>query len=243
MRYLGEYEDNPTAQALIEHLQEEADIAPDIAVEHWIDAYNELISLLYREIIGDKVTLPVISLGNLKGGVNQPDTAAVFLEYPSVKFYKIEGDQTDYASAIVRYDDIESIYYGTRELTRTTIELGLVFERMYFDVTTLMDGAKFETAFADSDTIIAIKGKELSPLTAIVTYRPPYVTCTGTSTWSSTHVPVPREFLFLVESKLRGEIYKLANEDNLAAKWLNDYNNGLETFRMWVQERKARTGR
>jgi hypothetical protein len=49
------------------------------------------------------------------------------------------------------------------------------------------------------------------------------------------NIKLPAEFLELMCCRLRAEAYKLANEDNLAAKWLADYNNYVETFKVWVK--------
>jgi hypothetical protein len=35
----------------------------------------------------------------------------------------------------------------------------------------------------------------------------------------------------MLAARLRGEAYKLANEDALAAKWLSDYNAQLDDFK------------
>ncbi|MBQ8859182.1 MAG: hypothetical protein IJ012_05270 [Clostridia bacterium] len=43
-------------------------------------------------------------------------------------------------------------------------------------------------------------------------------------------VPFPNEYLFCLRAKLRGEAYKLVNEDALAAKWLSEYNEGIAAF-------------
>lgn len=43
-------------------------------------------------------------------------------------------------------------------------------------------------------------------------------------------VPFPNEYLSLLRAKLRGEAYKLANEEAFAAKWLGEYNNSLAAF-------------
>ena len=56
------------------------------------------------------------------------------------------------------------------------------------------------------------------------------------------NVMVPLEFIDLVKAKLRGEAYKLANEDVLSAKWLNDYNILLENFKMWISEKNSNFG-
>ena len=50
---------------------------------------------------------------------------------------------------------------------------------------------------------------------------------------------VPYEFIDIIKAKLRGEAYKLANEDALAAKWLQDYNAQLQDFAAWVQDKAA----
>ena len=55
-------------------------------------------------------------------------------------------------------------------------------------------------------------------------------------------VAVPPEFLDLVAAKMRGEAYKIANEDGLAAKWLADYNAQLESFKVWAAARNQRYG-
>ncbi len=43
-------------------------------------------------------------------------------------------------------------------------------------------------------------------------------------------VPFPNEYLFCLRAKLRGEAYKLVNEDALSAKWLAEYNEGVAAF-------------
>ena len=69
--------------------------------------------------------------------------------------------------------------------------------------------------------------------------RPPVKTATSTT----SHVMVPVEWLDLVGAKLRGEAYKIANEDGLSAKWLNDYNTQLESLKVWAAKRNERYGR
>ncbi len=60
--------------------------------------------------------------------------------------------------------------------------------------------------------------------------------------YDTKHVAVPIEFIDLVKAKLRGEAYKVMNEDALAAKWLNDYNVLLENFKAWIEEKKPNFG-
>lgn len=62
------------------------------------------------------------------------------------------------------------------------------------------------------------------------------------SVGSTAPVAVPPEFVDMVAAKMRGEAYKIANEDGLAAKWLADYNAQLESFKVWAATRNARYG-
>lgn len=59
------------------------------------------------------------------------------------------------------------------------------------------------------------------------------------ATASDEVVHVPAEFVPMILARLRGEMYKVCNEDNLAAKWLMDFNTEIENFKIWA----ARHGR
>ncbi len=54
----------------------------------------------------------------------------------------------------------------------------------------------------------------------------------------SAAVALPDEFIELAASRLKGEAYRAANEDVLAAKWLSDYNQRLEAFQNWCDRRR-----
>ncbi len=74
-------------------------------------------------------------------------------------------------------------------------------------------------------------------ITVIYRLRPILKTETG-----NHNVAVPAEFLDMVSARLRGEAYKIANEDGLAGKWLADYNTQLESFKVWAEKRNKRYG-
>jgi hypothetical protein len=59
---------------------------------------------------------------------------------------------------------------------------------------------------------------------------------------STAPVMLPVEWLPLIRAKLRGEAYKLVNEDSMSAKWLNDYNALLEGFKEWCDLRRPQFG-
>ena len=67
------------------------------------------------------------------------------------------------------------------------------------------------------------------------TYRPSTVTAGNEST---LQIALPPEYHNLLRAKLRGEAYKQANEDELAAKWLGEYNLLLEDFCRYVARKK-----
>lgn len=56
------------------------------------------------------------------------------------------------------------------------------------------------------------------------------------------NVALPAEYLDMAGAKIRGEAYKIANEDGLAAKWLADYNQQIENFKVWAASRNERYG-
>lgn len=81
---------------------------------------------------------------------------------------------------------------------------------------------------------------ELHPVVRIVYFVRPKIK--DLTNYSSETVKLPPEFISLIKAKMRAEAYKLANEDVLAAKWINDYNVLLEDFRMWIEQRRAQFG-
>lgn len=56
-------------------------------------------------------------------------------------------------------------------------------------------------------------------------------------------VPLPDEFLPLAAAYVRGQAYKLANEDALSAKWLGEYNLLLEEFAGYLAMTDREKGR
>ena len=72
--------------------------------------------------------------------------------------------------------------------------------------------------------------------------RPTLKTVNPSDVVQSGNVMLPVEFIDLAKAKLRADAYKIANEDAFAAKWMNDYNVLLETFKVWVESKRANFG-
>ena len=127
-----------------------------------------------------------------------------------------------------RFEDIYAVYTenGT-QLIKSTLASGSIFPDTFYKDN---NNIGYHTRYLPSQlTIVYIVKPALAPIEV------------GVGEGSYT-VKVPVEFIDLVKAKLRGEAYKLANEDALAGKWLNDYNVLLETFKAWINEKSSNFG-
>ena len=126
-----------------------------------------------------------------------------------------------------RFEDIITIYADDTQLIKSTVASGVIFP---------------DTFYKDNNNIGINSEKEPETLTIVYVDKPALVTVSGKDEINDANVMIPIEFIDLVKAKLRGEAYKLANEDNLAAKWLSDYNTLLETFKVWIVNKTANFG-
>lgn len=82
--------------------------------------------------------------------------------------------------------------------------------------------------------------RELEAITVIYRLRPEIKTEANAD---ALEVALPPEHLDMAAAKMRGEAYKLANEDGIAGKWLADYNQAMENFKVWAIPRNERYGK
>ena len=130
----------------------------------------------------------------------------------------------------VRFEDIHTVYAGGTQLIKSTLTSGVIFPDTYYkhgvDIGYNTDGT-------------------VSEITVIYFVRPA-LKSVGSSdsdhTTEQSSVKIPYEFIELIKARLRGEAYKLCNEDAAAAKWLNDYNALLESFKQWLALRQPSFG-
>ena len=122
-----------------------------------------------------------------------------------------------------RFEDIHAVYADDTQLIKTSVASGVIFPNTFFRVTDKL----------------AFNATVNKAITLIYHVKPELIDDTRTEDFN---VMIPIEFIDLVKAKLRGEAYKLANEDSLAAKWLNDYNVLLETFKLWLSEKASNFG-
>lgn len=124
----------------------------------------------------------------------------------------------------VRFENIYAVYADETQLIKSTVASAPIFTDTYYK-----KDNKLGFHFA----------KKPDKLKII------YFVCPEAKTeenYEEKNIMLPVEFTELAKAKLRGEAYKLANEDVLAAKWINDYNAILETFKSWISDKSPEFG-
>ena len=203
-----------SVKKLIDGLQSEVDIALEIPDETYIEWLNSLQQLLYTEVIKEQKKT------TLQGTMQNPISLSLIM--------KESNENTPI------FEDIHAVYADGVQLIQSTLTSGVIFPNTYYKNNNKI-GYRTKTPPQEMIIIHIVKP-------ALVTVTSHGNTKDADDNGNPINVMVPIEFIDLVKSKLRGEAYKLANEDALAAKWLNDYNTHLETFRAWIAEKESNFG-
>lgn len=130
-----------------------------------------------------------------------------------------------YGCDSVNYDDVIAVYADGVQVEKSGIK----------GVMNFSDKNLYYTDY--NGNLVLSLTEAPNKITVIYRLRPILKTETG-----NNNVAVPAEFLDMVSARLRGEAYKIANEDGLAGKWLADYNTQLESFKVWAEKRNKRYG-
>lgn len=127
--------------------------------------------------------------------------------------------------APVEYDDIFKIYIDGEELTKASVTTAFTIpdkDIYYYD---------------SANSVVRIRCKmSYDKINVVYRVRPKIAEET------SEYIYLPYEWLEMLAAKIRGELYKIANDDVMAAKWLADYNTQLESFKVWIMKRNSRYG-
>lgn len=124
----------------------------------------------------------------------------------------------------IRFEDIHAVYADGAQLIKSTPASGVIFPNAYYKI--------------GNNIGLNLKNQPVG-IKIIYFVKPELKTSANINT---KNVMLPIEFIELAKSKLRGEAYKAANENILAANWLNDYNALLENFRLWINNRSLTLG-
>ena len=203
---------------LIDELKNtEVDIALDIPNATYVSWLNSLQQLLYTEVIKEQKEYSYVS--NMSSGfLPNGDSRRV----STFDLGTIEPGENESKPI---FEDIIAFYSNGVQFIKSTVASSYHFPNTYF---------KYNNQ-------LGYEGN-LSGLTRIIYHVRPALIDVNTYETDDTHVMLPVEFIDLAKSKLRGEAYKLVNEDGIAAKWLNDYNVLLETFKAWIATKSANFG-
>ena len=127
--------------------------------------------------------------------------------------------------AAPNFDDIIKVYADETELDRTSVISGLIFVDKPLYYPDYVGNIKMNlTGYPENIIVVYRLRPELK------------------SSLSDVNINIPIEFIDMLAARMRGEAYKIANEDNLSAKWLSDYNIQLESFKLWASRRNERYG-
>ena len=140
------------------------------------------------------------------------------VEFPELDFSNL-SNQYDY----LRFEDIYTVFVGDTQLKKTTLTSGVIFPNCYYKLGESTLGVSAQSG--NIKVVFFVRPKLKAP-----------------ENLDNQYVMLPVEFIDLAKAKLRGEAYKLANEDSLAAKWLNDYNVLLENFKAWIADKSPNFG-
>ena len=128
---------------------------------------------------------------------------------------------------VASFEDIHAVYVDGKQLIKSTVASGVIFP---------------DTFYKDNNNIGYNTKPEPSELTIVYFVKPELIKCGSDDVIGTGNVKLPIEFIDLAKAKLRGEAYKLVNEGDIAANWLNDYNVLLETFKAWIAEKAPNFG-
>lgn len=204
------YDSEVTAADLIAEIKGEIDIASIVPDSAFVRWLNTVEQTVYTELIRE-MRLVHIAV-DYRNGEDTPS------------FYLSDITPGDGEGEVI-FDDIVKSYVDGIELDRVSLISGTVFDNlgMYYQngdrimVKTLVPASEVSVIYVVRPVKKAVENGELPGET----------------------VKLPAEWLEIAASRLRGEAYKLANDDNLAAKWLNDYNLYLEQFKVWLKKNKV----
>lgn len=147
------------------------------------------------------------------------------LPYPTDNMIDLSSVGTAYNQSPIRYEDIYTVYCDNVQLIHSTLTSGKIFTDTYYR--------------CDDKLCINSSGDNVRVVYFI---RPALKSVDKNDGVQDAEIMLPTEFVELIKTKLRGEAYRIMNENTLAANWLNEYNALVENFKIWVAGKQPQFG-
>lgn len=240
------YDSGISVTEFVAGIRKETDIALPVPNSVYADSINMLQSMLYSEIIKEQ---GLLSYTNGIPGSQTEDSVCILHPVPNdnnpaLQLYDLEVKQAAEGEDVIRFEDIVLVYVNGVELIRTSPASARIFGNSYsksFSYGNLLM-ISIDKRTAEAQPAPSEHASNDNKYLNVIYHRRPEVVRVAGSTFSEGNIRLPREFIDLAKCKVRGDVYMVANEDALAAKWNNEYNAMLESFKMWVAAHEPNFG-
>lgn len=208
------YNSGITTVEFLESIISEVDISYPIGKTSWVTWLNAVEQLLYSEIIHDRRSINIY-------------------EYRNDTDYDLDDIAHNEKEASVEERDLVHVYIVKEHNGKYVIDEAqgssyIGYNNIAYDS---ISGMKQWCVY--NHKLYIYSEPDSTYYVWLVYNARPVLKRADNDAFGDEEIYLPPEFLPMLAAKLRGEAYKLANEDGLAAKWLADYNAQLEDFKAW----------
>ena len=152
----------------------------------------------------------------------------IFVPFPDDDVIDLSQLVVEYNQGSIKFDDIYAVYCDDKQLIHTTLTSGKIFN---------------DTYYKNNDNLcLNVENESDSSIRIVYFIRPLLKSVDKNGNVQDSEIMLPIEFIELIKAKLRGEAYRIMNENTYAANWLAEYNMLLENFKAWIEYRKPQFG-
>lgn len=199
-----------SAQKIKESIEAETQINTEIPAELWCMWINMTEQLLYSDVICE-----------MRYAELDFSDEVLFDELP------FDDEFEDFP----RFSDICGIFAVSGNGEKTELEESepkSFFRGVQGEFSYLFDGGKIRiSADGDFERLLILRYARPVPKRVI-------------SGLIIGEIMLPPEFCEMIVCRLRGEAFRLINDDVLCAKWIGEYNAHLENFKAFIDRRRAK---
>lgn len=197
------------ADELIKDIESESNMAQTVSATAYCSWINNLEQLIYSDIIRE-----------------ERETEKEFSEEIQLCSLYTQADFED----IIRPEDIYKVFI---------YEKGLFTELEKTKPSRILSGLQDSYSYyIDAGRIKLYPGNSRPEKAKIIYFARP-IPKTVISGKVIGNIALPIEFIEMLKCRLRGEKYRLIGDDELCAKWINEYNRYIEDFKQYISERRA----